>query len=156
MSEDFQVLPVHQHIHLQDECSEILNQQWPRSKAARNHSINKSTDTLPVSLAFVRHFENKADEVLGFSKISAVQGIKDAGLIESVVLREDNRGKGLGRVLMNLTEQYGHKLGIRRMYLSTKDKEGFYAHLGYEKCQPVLSLGNNAHRVPESMENIAM
>ena len=39
------------------------------------------------------------------------------------------------------------------MYLSTKDKEGFYSHLGYEKCQPVLSLGQNAHRVPESMVN---
>ncbi|KAK3787236.1 hypothetical protein RRG08_055959 [Elysia crispata] len=151
MSEDYKVLPVHQNIHLQDECSEILNQQWPRSKAARNHSISKSTDTLPVSLAFVKHLENMSNEVLGFSKISAVQGIKDAGLVESVVLREEDRGKGLGRVLMNLTEEYGHRLGIRIMYLSTKDKEGFYSHLGYEKCQPVLSLGQNAHRVPESM-----
>lgn len=150
MGDTFLVLPIHKHICLLDECSEILNQQWPRSKAARNHSINKSTDTLPVSLAFVR-CTDRSDEVLGFSKISAVQGIKDAGLVESVVLRKKDRGKGLGRVLMNLTEEYGLKLGIKTMFLSTKDKEGFYSHLGYEKCQPVLSLGANAHRVPEAM-----
>ena len=41
--------------------------------------------------------------------------------------------------------------GLKSLYLSTIDKEGFYARLGYSRCSPVLSLGSNAHRVPASM-----
>ncbi|GFR93149.1 N-acetyltransferase 6 [Elysia marginata] len=139
--------PTHTHIM---SCAASITGLTLVQPQSSNHSINKSTDSLPVSLAFVKR-SGKSDQVLGFSKISAVQGINEAGLVESVVLREKDRGKGLGRVLMNLTEEYGHRLGIKTMYLSTKDKEGFYSRLGYEKCQPVLSLGANAHRVPESM-----
>ena len=49
----------------------------------RNHSLSKSYDGLPTCLAFVKYDEQNELEVLGFSKVSSVQGIKNAGLIES-------------------------------------------------------------------------
>ncbi|XP_005094819.1 N-alpha-acetyltransferase 80 isoform X2 [Aplysia californica] len=148
----FELLALHKDKHLTDACAEILNKEWPRSMAARNHSLSKSCDELPICLAFVRRStEGKLPEVMGFSKISAVQGIQQAGLIESVIVREEDRGKGFGRTLMDLTEEHAKCLGLQTLYLNTLDKEGFYARLGYVGCQPVLSLGANAHRVPESM-----
>ena len=33
------------------------------------------------------------------------------------------------------------RLGYNTMYLTTHDKQDFYGHLGYEFCDPVVSLG---------------
>ncbi|CAG5136896.1 unnamed protein product [Candidula unifasciata] len=145
-----EVVPLHKHPKLTDACAEILNAYWPRSKAARSHVLSKSCDQLPVCLAFIQQ-DGSQTEVLGFSKLSAVQGIPNACLVESVIVREMDRGRGLGKVLMNLTEDYARRLGMRNVYLNTIDKEGFYARIGYVRCSPVISLGDNAHRVPEAL-----
>lgn len=145
-----EVVPLHKHTHLTDACADILNAYWPRSKAARSHTLSKSCDQLPVCLAFIQQDSSKT-EVIGFSKLSAVQGIPNACLVESVIVRELDRGKGLGKVLMNLTEDYAQRLGMKAVYLNTIDKESFYARIGYIRCSPVISLGENAHRVPEAL-----
>jgi len=48
---------------------------------------------------------------------------------------------------MSETEAVAVSLGFRRLFLSTKDKQHFYAHLGYQPCEPVSSLGSNAGRL---------
>ena len=40
------------------------------------------------------------------------------------------------------------------MYLNTLDKQGFYSHLGYTPCGPVVSLGANASRVSQQFVSI--
>ncbi|BFZ07486.1 hypothetical protein BsWGS_10525 [Bradybaena similaris] len=145
-----EVVPLHKHKKLTDACADILNSHWPRSKAARSHAFSKSCDQLPVCLAFIQQ-DGGLEKVLGFSKLSAVQGISNACLVESVIVREADRGKGLGKVLMKLTEDYAQRLGMKAVYLTTIDKEGFYARIGYVRCSPVISLGDNAHRVPEAL-----
>jgi len=40
------------------------------------------------------------------------------------------------------TERHALKLGITTLYLGTHDKQAFYEHVGYELCQPVVSLGS--------------
>ena len=80
----------------------------------------------------------------GFSKISGVVSIPDATLIESVVISKDLRGLGLGRILMTQSHAYARRRGYSTVYLSTHDKQKFYAHLGYEYCTPVCSESSNA------------
>ncbi|XP_074645026.1 uncharacterized protein LOC141901590 [Tubulanus polymorphus] len=66
-----------------------------------------------------------------------------------VVVRKSERGKGYGRVLMNMTEQHAVMLNFTSCYLTTHDKQNFYQHLGYEFCQPVVSLGNSSHLIAD-------
>ncbi|CAL1544425.1 unnamed protein product [Lymnaea stagnalis] len=146
-----EVLPLHKHKEYLETCIEILNEFWPRSKSAREHSLNQSCDALPISLAFVRKHNHEV-EVIGYSRIAAVQGIANACLVESVIVRESHRGKGLGRILMQLTENYAKvRYGVKTVYLNTLDQAGFYSKVGYIKCKPVISLGANANRLSEEM-----
>jgi hypothetical protein len=39
------------------------------------------------------------------------------------------------------------RMGYTTMYLSTKDKQHFYRHLGYSDCDAVTTLGSNANRI---------
>ena len=57
-----------------------------------------------------------------------------------VVVPIDRRGQGLGRRLMGLAEDHARHHGYTEIYLTTKDKEGFYEHLGYQYCKPVNTL----------------
>ncbi|KAH9515461.1 N-alpha-acetyltransferase 80 [Bulinus truncatus] len=143
-----EVVPLHKHLEYTDKCIHILNTFWPRSQAAREHSLAQSCDHMPVSLAFVK----KPSEVIGYSRIAAVQGVENACLIESVIIDESLRGKGFGRTLMNLTENFAKsRLGVKTVYLNTLDQKDFYSKLGYLPCKPVISLGANANRVPKEM-----
>lgn len=143
---EFELVPLHKNKHHKDYCVTLLNAVWPRSTAAREHSLNKSCDELPCCLVF-RRTSNK--EVVGYSQIVAVQGKQNACLFESVIIRDDLRGTGLGRKLMNSTEDFAKQLKFHTAYLSTHDKQGFYARLGYTECGPVISLGANACKVSD-------
>ena len=57
-----------------------------------------------------------------------------------MVVPEHLRGRGLGRRIMELAESHAKMQGYTTMYLSTKDKQDLYAHLGYEFCQAVNTL----------------
>eukprot|EP00026_Physarum_polycephalum_P014182 Phypoly_transcript_14668.p1 GENE.Phypoly_transcript_14668~~Phypoly_transcript_14668.p1 ORF type:complete len:322 (+),score=53.42 Phypoly_transcript_14668:35-967(+) len=65
--------------------------------------------------------------------------ISNSVLIENVLVDPEKRAKGYGRTLMEKTESVAVKLGYTTAYLSTTDKEQFYAHLGYELCDPVTT-----------------
>ncbi|CAG5116447.1 unnamed protein product [Candidula unifasciata] len=118
-----EVAPLHKHPKLTD--------------ASRSHALSKSCDQLHVCLAFIKQGGSQT-EVLGFSKLSSVQGISNACLVGSVIVREMDRGKGLGKVLMNLTEDYARRLGTRTVYLNTIDKDSFYA----------MDMSDAAHSLP--------
>nr|XP_054759697.1 N-alpha-acetyltransferase 80-like [Lytechinus pictus] len=131
------MLALHENTHLTDGCVEILNDEWPRSKAARLHSITKSCPTLPYSLILV---ENEST-VVGYCRLAKVISDDKSVLVESVVVDKKRRGQGLGRCVMEMAEQHAAKAGFHRMYLCTKDKQGFYQHLGYSFCKPVNTVG---------------
>ncbi|KAK7104192.1 N-alpha-acetyltransferase 80-like [Littorina saxatilis] len=143
---EYELVHLHKNKRHFDDCCAILNAEWPRSKAAREHSLNKSCDGLPCCLVY-RQVDSK--EVIGFSQVVAVQGKDKACLFESVIIHHDLRGKGLGRKLMDATEQFARGMNFKTVYLNTLDKQGFYSHLGYTECGPVVSLGANASRVSE-------
>ncbi|KAL8590331.1 hypothetical protein ACOMHN_006447 [Nucella lapillus] len=142
----YELVPLHENKQHFDDCARLLNCEWPRSKTAREHSLNKSCDGFPVCLVFRRV---EGQEAVGFSQIVAVQGKDHACLVESVIVRKDLRGTGLGRRLMEATEEVARQKQMKTVYLNTLDKEDFYAHLGYTPCKAVTSLGANASRVSE-------
>ncbi|KAI0227237.1 hypothetical protein LSAT2_022321 [Lamellibrachia satsuma] len=52
---------------------------------------------------------------------------------------------------MRETEEHARKLGFETAYLTTHDKQDFYGHVGYEYCQPVVSLGSASTILSEKM-----
>ncbi|XP_013420084.1 N-acetyltransferase 6 isoform X1 [Lingula anatina] len=136
----FEVLPLHHNREYNEECANLLNSEWARSMQARLHSLEKSCDELPLSLVLIAKDSTGKTEVLGHSKISPVVGRKDACFIESVVVAKARRGQGLGRKIMEGTEEYAKNHGIKTTYLTTHDKQDFYEHLGYEFCEPICAF----------------
>lgn len=141
---------LHRYPEFMDSCADLLNQQWPRSKTARLHSLGKSCDTLPCSLVLVSVGGHQS-QVIGHSMLSQVIGIEDACFVESVLVDPQLRGKGLGRWLMEASEDYAASLGYRTVYLSTHDKQGFYGHLGYEFCEPISKLDSCTKLLPAGL-----
>ncbi|XP_014664774.1 PREDICTED: N-acetyltransferase 6-like [Priapulus caudatus] len=134
-------LPLHRNVELKEKCADLLNSEWPRSKTARIRSLSKASvaGKLPCSLVLVEN-----DQAIGHSRICTTQGKETACYIESVVISKERRGEGLGRLLMEHTEQYAATLGFTEAYLSTQDKQDFYGHIGYEYTSPIVSLGSHA------------
>jgi len=58
-----------------------------------------------------------------------VQG--DAGLLRSVVVDENHRGTGIGKLLVEAAEEHARDAGVRELYLLTVTAENFFAGLGY-------------------------
>jgi len=80
-STPYRLVPAHQ-------CDEetlvkvaaLLNQQWPRSEAARLASLAKSSDALPMHLVLINEADNS---VVAHSAISRVAHDESGLLIES-------------------------------------------------------------------------
>ncbi|CAH1792518.1 unnamed protein product [Owenia fusiformis] len=136
---------LHEHKHYLNKCVEILNEEWPRSVAAREHSLEKSMPNgnppypgLPCAMVLVAGTEpDKEAAILGHSRLMPVHGEENSCLIESVVVKKSHRGKGLGKKLMSCSGKQALNLGITTMYLVTMDKQDFYKHIGYSICEPV-------------------
>ncbi|XP_071491803.1 N-alpha-acetyltransferase 80-like [Diadema antillarum] len=133
----FTIKALHENKELTDDCVQLLNDEWPRSKAARLFSVSKSCSTLPYSLVLVEH----EDTVVGYCRLAKVISDTSSVLVESVVVDKNRRGQGLGRLLMELCERHAFASGYKKMYLCTKDKQDFYQHLGYSFCKAVNTLG---------------
>ncbi|XP_022083069.1 N-acetyltransferase 6-like isoform X2 [Acanthaster planci] len=87
-----------------------------------------------------REIGSDPSAVIGYCRLAKVISVPSSVLIESVVVPKNLRGQGLGRQLMELAETHAKMQGFTTMYLSTKDKQDFYAHLGYEFCKAVNTL----------------
>lgn len=116
---------------------------------------------------------------IGHCRLTKVDGTEQpAALVESglfswtlhlsdvvaVIVDPAERSKGLGRLLMTAAEKTAKelrlrsvtrwltplsRLGYKVMYLNTKDKMGFYAHLGTASCTSPLTF-TRLHRVRTS------
>ena len=64
--------------------------------------------------------------------------------MESVVVHPDLRGKGFGKYLMLITEQFAcEEKGFIEAYLCTIDRQIFYSRCGYTFCDPVCAYSGN-------------
>ncbi|XP_037580181.1 N-alpha-acetyltransferase 80 isoform X3 [Dermacentor silvarum] len=104
-----ELVELHNHPEYINACCNILNNEWKRSHAARYHSLSKSCSNLPVSLALVRHKEGLDGQVVGHAKLCRVLQDDKACFVESVIVIPEERGKGFGKLVMKLTEEYARK-----------------------------------------------
>lgn len=81
------------------------------------------SDTLALALS---------DEVHGVAGCAAVERYGDNGLLRSVAVLPELRGRSLGQYLVAAAEAEAREEGIARLYLLTETAERFFARLGYE------------------------
>ena len=125
------------------ECVDILNAEWPRSRALRERSVHGSREELPACMALVQKFGSEV-RVLGTARVSRLPGNSSAAWIESVVVHPVLRGKGVGKHLMHRVEQVcQQRWGMDRAYLMTVDRQVFYSRMGYSFTEPVVFYGGN-------------
>ncbi|XP_068951761.1 N-alpha-acetyltransferase 80 isoform X2 [Petaurus breviceps papuanus] len=140
--------PAHLHPELLDACADLINQEWPRSRASRLHSLGQSSDSFPVCLALLGPplAPGALPTVLGHSRLSRVAAHEHSLLVETVVVARALRGQGFGRRLMEATEAFAKARGFHQLHLTTHDKQHFYAHLGYKLGKPVQGVAFSSPR----------
>ena len=135
--------PYGEKAHLQHQCIQILNFEWPRSHALRIRSIESSRHDFPICMALIQDMAGSGLCVLGHVRMTKVPSIPGGVWIESVVIHPDLRGKGFGKYLMLKSEYFAKSKGFNTAYLCTIDKQAFYSRIGYTFCDPVCSYGGN-------------
>ncbi|KAK6042995.1 acetyltransferase, GNAT family, partial [Cooperia oncophora] len=132
----YTLIPLYHRQDLNQKCINLLNQEWPRSDGAREHSQAKSCRlTPPMSFLFI---ENSTDRLIGHARICLLPNRPTACWIESVIVEKECRGLGLGKLLMASLEDAAKGFGFDEAYLCTDDQVIFYERCGYKKCDPIL------------------
>ncbi|XP_038078726.1 uncharacterized protein LOC119746040 [Patiria miniata] len=125
-------------------CEELLKSIWPHSATERLYRLeSEECIGLPCSLVLIEHRAGSPDEVIGhvrLVKVSHPETPKSA-FIEGVCVKRSFQGSGLGKKLMQLTEQYmAEELGYEQAFLICLAPVGdFYRRLSYEEF-PILTL----------------
>lgn len=77
--------------------------------------------------------------IIGGAGLAAFDGFDDCAELQKLYLVPQSRGKGLGKMLLDLVEKTASQLGYRRIYLEThsdlKDAIRLYERNGYEKIK---------------------
>lgn len=73
--------------------------------------------------------------VLGYASIHYIKKItRKSGIIEDVVVKENQRGKGIGKLLVNTLIEKAKKNNCDKIILSSSEKNlKFYQKLGFQK-----------------------
>lgn len=145
--------PVHCRPELLGACADLINEQWPRSRASRLHSLGQSSDAFPlcVMLLSPHPTPGEAPIVVGHARLSRVLDRPQSLLVETVVVARALRGQGFGRRLMEGLEAFAQARGFRRLHLTTHDQLYFYAHLGYQLGEPVQGLVFTSQQLPATL-----
>lgn len=95
------LVPFVERTDLTDECIELINQEWPRSDTARKLSLERSSNHDPPMAFVLLNADDKS--LVGFARFLHILNYAGkAALFETVVIKRELRGKGLGKVLMEL------------------------------------------------------
>ena len=121
-------------------------------------SLNKShsTDVVKILIdSFSKNYDKKINEsifssdevdgivalekgnVLGYASIHYIKKItRKSGIIEDVVVKENQRGKGIGKLLVNNLIEKAKKNNCDKIILSSSEKNlKFYQKLGFQKYE---------------------
>lgn len=96
-----------------------------------------TTEQLPFGIALIDEFE----QVVGFCVLK-LENLKKYPQIfpwlSDVMIVEQFRGKGYGKILLNFAEQILKKYGYNEVYVWTDQTPDFYKRLGFEYKQEVV------------------
>lgn len=73
-----------------------------------------------------------AHDAHGVVGAAGIEHYDDVALLRSVVVREDLRGTGLGKRLVEAIEEGARQAGVRELYLLTTTAADFFAAQGYQ------------------------
>jgi amino-acid N-acetyltransferase len=92
----------------------------------------------------LKHFYilKKDNEAMG---IVGLEIYENHGLLRSLATREEMRGRGFGKRLVNQIEEYAREQNVDEIYLLTTTAEDFFAKLGYASV--------NRTDIPQEVKN---
>jgi GNAT superfamily N-acetyltransferase len=152
MEANYHLVPIHLRPNLLDETIRLINDFWPKSRSERLSILGASKAELPFSLIltykylnhqpFLDHNGQKIN-VLAHLRLVAVPADSKACFIESMVVHEALRGKGIGSFAIKQTEKYCEEiLKLRSIFLSTYDSGEFYMKIGFNLTNAICVYGN--------------
>lgn len=101
---DVILVPFAERLDLTDECIALINEEWPRSETARRLSLERSSNHDPPMAFVLLNTENNT--LVGFARFLRILNYSgNAALFETILIRKELRGKGLGRILMELLRE---------------------------------------------------
>ena len=65
----------------------------------------------------------------------AIENYGDAGILRSLAVNNDYRGKGIGQKLVAEAESWSRENGIKNLYLLTITAAGFFPKMGWENTE---------------------
>ena len=83
--------------------------------------------------------------LIGFCGLELAE---DAALLRSVSVRDEDRGRGLARQLVEMVIGEAQARAIHRIYLFSKDTGGFFETLGWYEV-PVDEVARTMHTAPQ-------
>ena len=140
----------------------LLSKQWGGSIASRRATLLQKTYSWIL-------IDRSADPSLVLGHIRLTPAVSttlqdcaaNTGVLTSVIISSQQRGKGLGRILMHLIEAQAKLQGYHILTLWTHDAEDFYTKIGYTKCEPrralttmVSAFENLNHKTVNNLESM--
>lgn len=169
----YHVVAIHKRQDLLDETIRLINSHWPKSRSERLSILGSSKDDLPMSLivTFKRKQADATKEtrimndiffnqqsadapticsqtgrpinVLGHLRLVPVPADDKACFVESMVIHQDFRGKGIGSFFIQQAEKFCEQvLHLKSIFLSTYDSGEFYMKIGFQLTSAICVYGN--------------
>jgi GNAT superfamily N-acetyltransferase len=107
------------------------------SKEENKIAIELVMERLAKGVASGYHFLLAEDRgnLLGYACFGPIPGTRDSFDIYWIAVRNDQRGQGLGKMILKKAEQKILELGGKRIYIDTSSKEQYrWTRFFYEKC----------------------
>ena len=127
----------------------FLEKQWPRGGPYRNKIIPSKAaadtsgigvDGLPSSYLLLKVMEDNHNKTcIGHGRLTeCFEGAGgNAAAATFILIHQSSRGRGYGRILMQLLENEARRLGYHYIYLWTRTAIPFYTKLGYSPTHRV-------------------
>ena len=169
----YKVVAIHKRHDLVDETIRLINSHWPKSRSERLSILGSSKDDLPMSLIVtfkkkeadpsretklmndiffnrqqadapvICSLTGKPINVLGHLRLVPVPADDKACFIESMVIHDEFRGKGIGSFFLREAEKFCEQvLHLKAIFLSTYDSGEFYMKIGFQLTSAICVYGN--------------
>ena len=109
---------------------EIIHRFLATTYWARERSLETVRRSFENSLPFVIY---KNHEIVGFARV--VSDFATFAWLADVFIREEFRGLGLSKWLMEVIISHEDLQGLRRFLLATRDAHGLYRQFGFDKLR---------------------